>query len=79
VAKRDEMIRDAVAAGDRDPRVPPIHSIPSCYVFAEVVDVSVRGPCWYNAAYCTYYGLKSIRPATPESTAQAAIHEPAAK
>src|SRR5205807_1529935 len=34
VRQRDQIIRAAVAAGDRNPRVPPITAVPACFMYA---------------------------------------------
>jgi hypothetical protein len=66
VRERDRLIRQALAAGDHNPRVPPITAVPNCFVFADIVDDPGRVPLGYvNWHYCLYYGLDSIRPGQP--------------
>jgi hypothetical protein len=57
VRERDRLIRAAVAAGDRNPRVPPIPVIPPCFSYGEVVEEQTHA---HTAAYRLFYGLDSI-------------------
>lgn len=65
--ERDRLLRAAVAAGDRNPRVPPIVTVPKCFPFVDISDDPSHAQFGYvNMHYCLYYGLESIgfRPPT---------------
>ena len=55
--ERDRLLRAAVAAGDRNPRIPPISAVPWAYMY---IDVTPDPPTPINLVFCTYYGLDSI-------------------
>jgi hypothetical protein len=62
VKERDRLIREAVAAGNLNPAVPPIGNSPSCFDFCDIFDEPEKSPFGFiNTHYCQYYGLKSIR------------------
>jgi hypothetical protein len=55
--ERDRLIRASIAAGDRNPRVPPIGRVPWSYMY---IDVTPAPAAPINMAFCVYYGLDSI-------------------
>jgi hypothetical protein len=63
VRARDRRLRDARAAGNLDPKVPPILCLPGLFCFPEVIDGLAKDSPLYaprNGVYCAYYDLHSI-------------------
>jgi hypothetical protein len=57
ISERDRFIRAAVASGDRNPQVSPIHSVPWSFMYIDVTDAPATP---INMVFCLYYGLDSI-------------------
>jgi hypothetical protein len=59
--ERDRLIRAAIAAGDRNPRVPPIGIVPLSFMYPDVTDdAKVAETTGINSMFCDYYALESI-------------------
>jgi hypothetical protein len=58
---RDRLIRAAVAAGDRNPRVPPIGEVPLSFMYPDVTDdAKLAESTGINGMFCSYYDIDSI-------------------
>jgi hypothetical protein len=77
VRERDRLLREAVAAGDRNPTVPAYPPMPLCLLSADIVEDPDTHPAgWINLIFCKFYGLDSIHPRPDNPATAAAPGEP---